>query len=253
MAGVMIGIDPHKGSHTAVALDASEKRLGQVRVRAPMRRSTTAGSGRAVAGTDLGDRGRARTGSSARPAAARRRRAGRRRATQARRAGAAAQHRPGEQERPERRPLGRGRRAALARRSSRWWPRITRGAASCGRAATAIWAAPGIGSSAGCTRCSATWCPAGSRKEISAAQAIQVLAEHHRCDADRLPLGSSSLTSCSTTCTRIDEQRRAGQDGASPASSPRPKTTAHRALRRRPGRRRHRARLRRRHSPLRQP
>jgi transposase len=37
MAGVMIGIDPHKGSHTAVALDGREKRLGQVRVRASAR------------------------------------------------------------------------------------------------------------------------------------------------------------------------------------------------------------------------
>jgi transposase len=34
MAGVMIGIDPHKGSHTAFALDGREQRLGQVRVRA---------------------------------------------------------------------------------------------------------------------------------------------------------------------------------------------------------------------------
>jgi hypothetical protein len=33
----MIGIDPHKGSHTAYAVDASEKRLGQVRVRASIR------------------------------------------------------------------------------------------------------------------------------------------------------------------------------------------------------------------------
>ncbi len=32
MAGVMIGIDPHKGSHTAYALDEREQRLGQVRV-----------------------------------------------------------------------------------------------------------------------------------------------------------------------------------------------------------------------------
>jgi len=31
---VMIGIDPHKGSHTAVALGASEQLLGRVRVRA---------------------------------------------------------------------------------------------------------------------------------------------------------------------------------------------------------------------------
>ena len=30
---VMIGIDPHKGSHTAVALDASEQFLGELRVR----------------------------------------------------------------------------------------------------------------------------------------------------------------------------------------------------------------------------
>ena len=34
MAVVMIGIDPHKGSHTAVAVGAAEELLGQVRVRA---------------------------------------------------------------------------------------------------------------------------------------------------------------------------------------------------------------------------
>jgi transposase len=34
MAVVMIGVDPHKGSHTAVALGAGEAVLGQVRVRA---------------------------------------------------------------------------------------------------------------------------------------------------------------------------------------------------------------------------
>ena len=33
-AVVMIGVDPHKGSHTAVALDQHEKLLGQLRVRA---------------------------------------------------------------------------------------------------------------------------------------------------------------------------------------------------------------------------
>jgi len=31
---VIIGIDPHKGSHTAVALDAAEKKLGLLRVSA---------------------------------------------------------------------------------------------------------------------------------------------------------------------------------------------------------------------------
>ena len=34
MAAVMIGVDPHKGSHTAVAIGAAEEVLGQVRVRA---------------------------------------------------------------------------------------------------------------------------------------------------------------------------------------------------------------------------
>jgi transposase len=34
MATVMIGVDPHKGSHTAVAIGAAEELLGQVRVRA---------------------------------------------------------------------------------------------------------------------------------------------------------------------------------------------------------------------------
>ena len=34
MAVVMIGVDPHKASHTAVAIDAAEEQLGQLRVRA---------------------------------------------------------------------------------------------------------------------------------------------------------------------------------------------------------------------------
>jgi transposase len=34
MAAVMIGIDPHKGSHTAVAIGAGEELLGELRVRA---------------------------------------------------------------------------------------------------------------------------------------------------------------------------------------------------------------------------
>ena len=40
MAAVMIGVDPHKGSHTAVAIGAAEEPLGELRVRAwPRRRS----------------------------------------------------------------------------------------------------------------------------------------------------------------------------------------------------------------------
>jgi transposase len=34
MAAVMIGVDPHKGSHTAVAISAAEEPLGELRVRA---------------------------------------------------------------------------------------------------------------------------------------------------------------------------------------------------------------------------
>src|SRR5260370_8265423 len=34
MAAVMIGVDPHKASHTAVAIGAAEEPLGQMRVRA---------------------------------------------------------------------------------------------------------------------------------------------------------------------------------------------------------------------------
>jgi transposase len=34
VAVVMIGVDPHKGSHTALALDPDEVKLGQIRVRA---------------------------------------------------------------------------------------------------------------------------------------------------------------------------------------------------------------------------
>src|SRR6266478_1382654 len=33
MAAVMIGVDPHKGSHTAVAIDGMEEPLGELRVR----------------------------------------------------------------------------------------------------------------------------------------------------------------------------------------------------------------------------
>ena len=32
MAVVMIGVDPHKGSHTAAAVSAAEERLGELRV-----------------------------------------------------------------------------------------------------------------------------------------------------------------------------------------------------------------------------
>ena len=34
MVAVMIGVDPHKASHTAVVISAAEEPLGEIRVRA---------------------------------------------------------------------------------------------------------------------------------------------------------------------------------------------------------------------------
>jgi len=39
MAAVMIGVDPHKASHTAVAIGAAEEPLGEVRVRPSARQA----------------------------------------------------------------------------------------------------------------------------------------------------------------------------------------------------------------------
>ena len=57
MAAVMIGIDPHKASHTAVAISPAEEPLGQLRVRASCRgaRSRQAmGEAAVVAGLGCG-------------------------------------------------------------------------------------------------------------------------------------------------------------------------------------------------------
>ena len=61
MAAVMIGVDPHKGSHTAVAIGAAEEPLGELRVRASAAQArAAAGVGGGLAGADLGGRGRRR-------------------------------------------------------------------------------------------------------------------------------------------------------------------------------------------------
>ena len=116
MAAVMIGIDPHKGSHTAVAIDAAEEPLGQVRVRASAAQAerllawaaawperTWAVEGAAGLGHLLAQQlvaaGERVLGCPA----------------QAGCPGAAAGDRRHEQERPQRRPLGRRRGAARRR------------------------------------------------------------------------------------------------------------------------------------------
>ena len=71
---VTIGIDPHKASHTAVALDPSGETLGELRVVADASMlAPPAAVGVGLAATDVGDRGRRRPGTAARSAARRRR------------------------------------------------------------------------------------------------------------------------------------------------------------------------------------
>jgi len=114
MAVVMIGVDPHKGSHTAVAINAAEEALGQLRVRASAVQAerllgwAQAWPERAWAVEGAGGIGHllARQLLSA----------GERvpgRAAQAGRPGTAAGDRRHQQGRPRRCPLGGGRRAAL--------------------------------------------------------------------------------------------------------------------------------------------
>ena len=52
----MIGIDPHKGSHTALVIDGREKQLGQLRVRASCKQAVRrCWAGLVVAAADVGD------------------------------------------------------------------------------------------------------------------------------------------------------------------------------------------------------
>jgi hypothetical protein len=66
MAVVMIGVDPHKASHTAVVISAAEEPLGQLRVRASaVQAGAAAGVGAGVARAGLGGRRRGRARASA--------------------------------------------------------------------------------------------------------------------------------------------------------------------------------------------
>jgi hypothetical protein len=71
MGAAMIGIDPHKASHTAVAISAAEEPLGQLQVRASAAQAGRLLAWAGVAGALLGGRRRWRGGASAGPAAAR--------------------------------------------------------------------------------------------------------------------------------------------------------------------------------------
>ena len=105
--GVTIGIDPHKGSHTAVALDEHEVVLGQLRVRS--------GPDQLVRLTDWAEawpaaRGQWRTPRGSATSSLNsswRRRKGTRRPAEACCSGSSARQRRHEQERPQRRPFCR--------------------------------------------------------------------------------------------------------------------------------------------------
>ena len=115
MAAVMIGVEPHKASHTAAAIGRAGEPLGDIQVRAAASAGrAAAGVGSGVAGPGLGGRGCQRAGAPAGPAARHRRRASPGRPAESGRPGAAARVREHEQERSQRRPVGGSRRAALA-------------------------------------------------------------------------------------------------------------------------------------------
>lgn len=66
---IMIGIDPHKASHTAVAIDNTECVLDELRVRACVTDRAAAVVGVTVPGSGVGNRVRSRSGLPPRPAA----------------------------------------------------------------------------------------------------------------------------------------------------------------------------------------
>ena len=104
---VMIGVDPHKGSHTATMLDRAERELTRIKVRAGGRSGRRAARvGERPHGAYVGGGVRWRDGLSALPAARRCRRDGAGRAGDVGVTGAGARHRPVDQDRSERCPLG---------------------------------------------------------------------------------------------------------------------------------------------------
>ncbi len=165
---VMIGVDPHKGSHTATMLDRAERELARIKVRAgapPGRRA-------AGVGERLHGRGRGRwsalagwaicSPSSSSPPA--------RRCWTCRRrwrhgCGCSARaSRP----RPIRTTPARSPWPRCTPRRWRWCDRRTMSrCAGCWPSGTPTWPAGGPSCAAGCTPWSPSWCPAGSTKKWS--------------------------------------------------------------------------------------
>ena len=113
---VIIGVDPHKASHTAVAIGDDERELGRKKVRCGSARSCAQllAWAEPFEQADVGDRVRGRARLFAGPTARRRGRDGRRCAGHVGSAGAGVGDGPVEQERPQRRVVGGDRGAARA-------------------------------------------------------------------------------------------------------------------------------------------
>ena len=175
----IIGIDPHKGSHTAAVLDEREVVVGELACQrgSPPTRSAARLRG-AVRTADLGRRGRRRARGVAGPAARRRRRDRLGRAAEAVGAGPAAGLRA-TPTRPTRTTPARRRswRCAMTRCSGSGRS-ITPRCCGCWRIDAMTSSRCGPGPSAGCTPCCACSRRAASAQRMSADQAAQGPAQH---------------------------------------------------------------------------
>ena len=250
---VIIGVDPHKAIHTAVAIgtqrgpSSTARRSGPSTAQVdqllawaePFEQRTWAIEGADGLGYLLAQQLVA---------------AGETRAGRAGDAGGAdpgAGHGPVEQERPERRPVGRGHRAAhdglRQVAPGRPQPRCC----ACWRSATTTSATTAPGSCAGCTPLLVELDPGGIAKEINASDVDAFLAEVTPAtpvEQIRYDLAVELLDDI----RRLDDQIKASHKrirDAVAASG----TTAHRPLRDRPDHRRDAHRLHRRHRPVREP
>ena len=119
----------------------------------------------------------------------------------------------------------------------------------CGRTATWSWPRPAPRWPAGCTPCSATWCPAASAGSLRARPlACCRRIDPASADRARCRLAGEFLGDL----RRLDAQIRDTRNRLA-AAVPGVRHYPDRHLRRRPGRRRRRPRRRRRHVPLRRP
>ena len=215
---VMIGVDPHKGSHTAVAIDRDEIELATVTgARDASSGRRVVGVGGTVRGADVGGRVRGwarlsrwRSSSSRRVSrwwtCRRRWRRG---------CGCSASGRSNKND-PNDALFDRGRGVARTD-AAPVGRRITRACCGCWRSATAIWAGPGTAPRVGCMRC---W-SSSSRAESPRKSTLQRAAAARSTARPRRRRSSEPATtspsSISRTCV-ASTTRCAPRSSASPAA-----------------------------------